>query len=161
MYLYTFVSKPVLTLIVALTFFNCAIAQEKKVAPTSQELYNEIARMDSIIFAAFNTQNMAKFQPMFTKDLEWFQDNGGLISYKTVFENFGNTFKKAYKLTRELVPGSLEVHPVKNYGAIEIGVHRFRHIENGKEEIGTFKFLMIWQKKNDLWKISRVISYDH
>ena len=98
---------------------------------------------------------------MFTKDLEWFQDNGGLLSYKTVFENFSNNFKKPIKLTRELVPGSLEVHPIKDYGAIEIGVHRFRHIENGKEEIGTFKFLMIWQKKNDQWKISRVISYDH
>ena len=103
----------------------------------------------------------ATFQPMFTNDLEWYQDNGGLISYKTVFENFANTFKKPFKLTRELVPGSLEVHPIKDYGAIEIGVHRFRHIENGKEEVGTFKFVMIWQQKNELWKISRVISYDH
>ena len=76
MYLHKFVIKPVLSVVVALTFFNCAIAQENKVAPTSQELYNEIAKMDSIIFAAFNTQNMVKFQPMFTKDLEWFQDNG-------------------------------------------------------------------------------------
>jgi hypothetical protein len=34
-------------------------------------------------------------------------------------------------------------------------------MENGKEEIGTFKFLMIWQKKRQQWKISRVVSYDH
>ncbi|MEP7255889.1 MAG: nuclear transport factor 2 family protein [Ferruginibacter sp.] len=161
MRLYKFVSKPILTLVIALIFFNCATAQEKKLASTSQELYHEIATMDSIIFSAFNTQNMVTFQSMFTKDLEWFQDNGGLIPYKTVFENFGNTFKKPFKLTRELVPGSLEVHPIKDYGAIEIGIHRFRHIENGKEEVGTFKFLMIWQKKNGNWKISRVISYDH
>ena len=69
--------------------------------------------------------------------------------------------KNENKLTRKLVKGSLEVHPIKDYGAIEIGVHEFRHVENGKEEIGTFKFLMIWHKKDNQWKISRVISYDH
>lgn len=161
MRLHKFIPKLILACIVMLIFINYTIAQEKKVAQTSQELYNVIARMDSIMFDAFNTQNMVKFQSLFTKDLEWFQDNGGLISYKTVFENFGNTFKKPFKLTRELVPGSLEVHPIKDYGAIEIGIHRFRHIENGKEETGTFKFVMIWQNKDGQWKISRVISYGH
>ena len=136
-------------------------AQEKKVAPTSLELYKEIERADSILFQAFNRQDMATFKAMFTKDLEWFQDNGGLIPYKTVFENFGNTFKNENKLSRVLVKESLEVHPIKGYGAIEIGSHQFRHFENGKEEVGTFKFLMIWNKKDGQWKISRVVSYDH
>lgn len=144
-----------------LLLIQTGAAQEKKVAPTTIALYEEIAAMDSIIFAAFNSQDMKIFQSLFTKDLEWFQDNGGLIPYRTVFENFSNTFKKPFKLTRQLVPGTLEVHPIKDYGAIEIGVHQFRHIENGKEEIGTFKFLMIWQKKKGQWKISRVVSYDH
>lgn len=138
-----------------------AFAQEKKVAITSVELFNEIKQMDSIMFQAFNTQNMEKFKAMFTEDLEWFQDNGGLIPYKTVFENFGNTFKNENKLSRELVKGSLEVYPIKDYGAIQIGRHQFKHVENGKLEIGTFKFLMIWQKKDSLWRISRVVSYDH
>ena len=136
-------------------------AQEKKVAPTSLELYKEIERADSILFQAFNRQDMATFKAMFTKDLEWFQDNGGLIPYKTVFENFGNTFKNENKLSRVLEKGSLEVHPIKDYGAIQIGSHQFRHFENGKEEVGTFKFLMIWNKKDGNWKISRVVSYDH
>ena len=150
-----------LGLIIIFISMNAAIAQEKKLAATTAELFNEIARMDSIMFEAFNTQNMDKFKPLFTEDLEWYQDNGGLIPYQTVFENFGNTFKKEYKLTRQLVKGSLEVHPIKDYGAIEIGAHQFRHIENGKEEIGTFKFLMIWKKTGSSWQISRVISYDH
>jgi hypothetical protein len=138
-----------------------ASAQEKKVAPASKELYKEIELMDSIMFRAFNSQNMEKFKSMFTEDLEWFQDNVGLIPYKTVFENFGNTFKNENKLSRELVKGSLEVHPIKDYGAIQIGSHQFKHMENGKLEIGTFKFLMIWQKKDGQWRISRVVSYDH
>lgn len=147
--------------IAALLWMNAAMAQEKKVAATSKELFNEIAKMDSVLFEAFNTQQMDLFKPLFTDDLEWYQDNGGLISYKTVFENFETMFKKEFKLTRQLVKGTLEVHPIKDYGAIEIGTHQFRHIENRKEEIGTFKFLMIWQKKDSQWKISRVISYYH
>lgn len=117
--------------------------------------------MDSLLFDAFNKQDMPVFKAMFTEDLEWFQDNGGLISYTTVFENFGRMFKQENKLTRTLVAGSLEVHPVKDYGAIEIGAHTFKHYENGKLEEGTFKFLMIWQQKEGKWKISRVVSYDH
>lgn len=136
-------------------------AQEKKVAHTSSELFKEIERADRILFEAFNRQDMTTFKAMFTEDLEWFQDNGGLITYKTVFENFENTFKNENKLSRVLVEGSLEIHPIKDYGAIQIGSHQFRHFENGKEEVGTFKFLMIWNKKDGNWKISRVVSYDH
>jgi len=154
-------TRKIIILAATLLFTNILFAQEKKVAQTSAELYNEIAYMDSVMFAYFNTQQLAPFKALFTTDLEWFQDNGGLISYQKVFENFDNTFKKPYKLTRQLVKGSLEVHPIKDYGAIEIGMHQFKHIENGKEEIGTFKFLMIWKKENNQWKISRVVSYDH
>lgn len=150
-----------LNLILALVYFNIATAQEKKVAPTSAELYNEIEKMDEIMFEAFNNKEFEKFKSLFTEDLEWFQDNGGLLSYETVFTNFSNMFKNENKLTRKLVKGTLEVHPIKDYGAIEIGVHEFRHMENGIEEIGTFKFLMIWKKKDHQWKIARVISYDH
>ena len=155
------VSFSFVLLAVSLFTDGSIFAQEKKVAQTSKELYNEIAYMDSVMFNAFNNRDMDKFKALFTEDLEWYQDNGGLISYKTVFENFANTFKREYVLTRQLVPGTLEVHPIKDYGAIEVGSHQFRHIENGKEEVGTFKFLMIWQKKNGLWRISRVVSYDH
>ena len=140
---------------------NVSAAQEKKVAPTSVALFNKIANLDSVLFDAFNNQRMDIFKPMFTNDLEWFQDNEGLISYEKVFKNFGNSFEKEFKLSRKLVPGSLEVYPLKNYGAMEIGLHQFRHIENGKEEVGTFKFLMIWKQENDVWKISKVVSYNH
>lgn len=61
-------------------FTTTVIAQEKKVAPTSQELYNEIAAMDTQLFEAFNAKDMSKFKPQFTEDLEWYQDNGGLLS---------------------------------------------------------------------------------
>jgi ketosteroid isomerase-like protein len=155
------IQKRYATVFFCLLLAESILGQEKKVAPTSKELFNEIAYVDSVMFDAFNRQDMPKFQALFTEDLEWFQDNGGLISYTKVFENFGRMFKQENKLNRSLVEGSLEVHPIKDYGAIEIGVHKFRHYENGKFEEGTFKFLMIWQKKDGKWRISRVVSYDH
>jgi hypothetical protein len=136
-------------------------AQEVKTAQPSQDLFKTISSMDSIVFQAFNTQNMPKFKSLFTDDLEWYQDNAGLIPYNAVFETFDKNFHNESKLTREIVRGSMEVYPIKDYGAIEIGIHKFRHLENGKEIVGTFKFVMIWEKTIEGWKISRVISYDH
>jgi hypothetical protein len=150
-------------LFISLTLFLALAtkAQEKKVAPTSQQLYKTIRVQDSLLFAAFNTQNLALMKTFFSPTLEWFQDNGGLINYDTVFINFAQMYTRPYKLTRTLNKGSLEVHPIKDYGAIEIGTHQFKHIENGKLEVGTFKFLMIWKETNGKWQITKVVSYDH
>lgn len=151
-----------LTCILCLSFTHQVAAQEKKVAPTSKALFLEIALQDSLLFDAFNRQDMATFKAFFSTDLEWFQDNGGLLNYDTVFRNFSNNFRKENKLTRSLIRNSFEVHPIKDYGAIETGIHQFRHKENGKEEIGNFKFLMIWKIGIDKkWRITRVVSYDH
>ena len=88
----------------------------------------------SALFSAYNSKNLNLMKTYFTRE---------------------------YTLTRSLIKESLEVHPIEGYGAIEVGSHQFKHIENGKLEVGTFKFLMIWKNDNDNWKISRVISYDH
>ncbi|OYW78327.1 MAG: hypothetical protein B7Z27_07705 [Sphingobacteriia bacterium 32-37-4] len=120
-----------------------------------------MAILDSLLFNAYNSKNLDLMKTFFTKDLEWYQDNGGLINFEQVFINFQSIFNRDYDLKRNLVKESLEVHPIKGYGAIEIGKHQFKHIENGKLEIGTFKFIMIWKNDHGNWKISRVISYDH
>ena len=134
---------------------------EKKVAETQTALFNKVANLDSSLFAAYNSKNLDLMKTYFTTDLEWYQDNGGLIDFEKVFSNFQSIFNRDYDLKRNLIKESLEVHPIEGYGAIEIGNHQFKHIENGKLEIGTFKFLMIWKNDNGNWKISRVISYDH
>jgi len=132
-----------------------------KAASVSQELHNEIARMDSVLFEAFNTQNLDKLKTLFTDDLEFYHDTGGLALYSQTIKDFTKMFEQNLRIRRELVKGSLEIYPIKNYGAIETGQHRFCHLENGKDECGTFKFVHVWQKKGGEWKISRVISYNH
>lgn len=124
-------------------------------------LYNEIAQMDSILFNAFNTRDIDKFKTLFTEDLEFYHDKGGLTNYDHTIGFLKETKDLNNQLRRELVKGSLEVYPIPGYGAMEIGAHTFCHLENGKQDCGTFKFVQIWQKKNGEWKISRVVSYGH
>jgi Domain of unknown function (DUF4440) len=160
-----FSMKPLFVLILFSMSMNNIQAQSKENSIADKVLFTEIAQMDSVLFEAYNAQNIDKMKTLFTEDLEWYQDNGGLLSYETVLSNFKGIFDR-YKtlntsIRRTLVEGSLEVHPIKDYGAIHIGKHTFCHWENGKNDCGTFKFLMIWRKKDGIWKVSRVVSYDH
>ena len=156
--------KRSIVIFICLSFCFCSFAQnnnEKNITDKESVLYKKISQLDSELFAAYNSKNLNQMKTYFTKDLEWYQDNGGLIDFEKVFTNFQSIFNREYTLTRSLIKESLEVHPIEGYGAIEVGSHQFSHIENGKLEVGTFKFLMIWKNDKGNWKISRVISYDH
>ena len=131
--------------------------------PVNPPLYNDIAHMDSAIFDAFNTQDMEVIKKTFAKDAEFYQDNDGFKGYDQTMEGFASMFErnKNTGLRRLLVPGSLEVYPIKDYGAIEIGEHQFCHKENGRDDCGTFKFVIIWKKRDSTWQLTRTISYGH
>lgn len=124
-------------------------------------LFKEIEKMDSVLFAAFNSRDIESFKNFFTTDLEFYHDKGGLTNYEYTINSLKETAKRNDGLRRELVKGSLEVYPVPGFGAMQIGAHTFCHMEKGKQDCGTFKFVHIWQKKNGEWKITRVVSYDH
>ena len=135
--------------------------QESVPKPQNQELYDEIARMDAAMFAAFNGHDLDALMSLFSEDLEFYHDSDGLKTYEQVKASFKQIFDRKDDLQRELVKVSLEIYPIKDYGAMEIGTHRFRHTENGREEVGTFKFVHIWEKKEGKWRVTRVVSYGH
>ncbi|WP_419148285.1 hypothetical protein [Pseudoalteromonas 'SMAR'] len=64
-------------------------------------------------------------------------------------------------MTRTLIPESLTVYPIKDFGALQMGEHRFCHLVNGKNDCGTFRFTHIWRRNQAGWKLHRVISYGH
>ena len=104
----------------------------------SRELFETIARMDAKLFDAFNAHNLDAMMAMFADDLEFYQDNDGVSNYQQSKNDFTKMLASVPDIRRELVKDSLEVYPIKDYGAIEIGVHRFCHKEDGKEECGSF-----------------------
>jgi len=125
---------------------------------SQEELTQAITALDKHLFAAYNTCNIEKLGTLVTDDLEFYHDKTGLAVGK---QPFLDAIKKNIcgKVTRELVQGSLEVYPLHGYGAVEIGLHRFRH--PGDSDVGEAKFVQLWQYKDGAWRISRVISYDH
>ena len=136
-------------------------APDAKSASTSEELYHAIAAQDSGLFRAFNAHNIEQLMTFFSQDLEFYNDKSGLTDYDQTDANFKKMFDQNNGITRELIPNSLEVYPIKDYGAIEIGEHQFCHVENGKNDCGTFPFIILWQNQGGNWKVSRVISYNH
>jgi len=135
-----------------------AVAAPSKTSPA---LVEEIARLDRAMFDAFNAHDADKLMSFFSKDLEFYHDRDGLVSYEEANNNFHRIFLNVPDLHRELVPGSLEVYPLGDYGALELGAHRFCHRENGRDDCGVFRFVQIWQKGDGQWKVTREISYDH
>ncbi|QOI96387.1 MAG: nuclear transport factor 2 family protein [Flammeovirgaceae bacterium] len=130
-------------------------------AQQPDELYKEISVLDSIVFTAFNRCDIKTFGSMFTEDLEFYHDKGGLTDYLHTINAIKENCERKLGLTRTLVSGSMEVYPIGDFGAVQIASHRFCHVEKGREDCGTFKFVHVWKKDKGTWKISRVISYDH
>ncbi len=122
-------------------------------------LFDEIKAADAALFAASNRCDLETFGTFFADDLEFYHDRSGLSVGKA--DLLAKTKSNICgKMVRELVPGSLEVYPLPDYGAIQVGTHRFLHPQE-PGNIGQARFIHIWQKKDGAWKITRVISYDH
>lgn len=142
---------------------NVSQTSSPKYIPVSQELYTTIARLDSAMFDAFNQRNLDKLQPFFSENLEFYHDMGGVTNYQQNMGAFKRTFQGERLLRREVVSESLEVYPINNYGAVETGTHKFYATEKGHPEqfSSEAKFVQIWQKLNDTWKVTRIVSYGH
>jgi len=128
---------------------------------SQEELVKAITTLDAELFDAYNTCNLEKFGSLIAEDVEFYHDQGGVtLGRAALVESVKNNI--CGKVTRVLVPGSLEVYHMNHYGAVEIGVHRFLHPGTQDHDVvGEAKFIHLWQYKDGAWKITRVISYDH
>ncbi len=156
-----------LVILVGPIFLACAAATQTAEHPRSvaasspSSLYEEISKVDRALSEAFNAHDLNALMSLFTEDLEFYHDAGGLQSYTQVRDGFGGLFSKNDGIRRDVVAGTLEVHPIRGYGAIEVGARRFCHDENGRRDCGTFKSLQVWRSEAGKWRITRVISYGH
>ncbi len=96
---------------------------------------------------------------MVAEDLEFYHDVTGFSAGRQSLLD-GLKQNICGKVTRELVRGTLEVYPIAQYGAAEIGVHRFHH-PGDRTNIGEAKFITLWQNQDGVWKITRALSFDH
>jgi len=125
------------------------------------ELDKTITTLDAALFDAYNRCDLEKFASFIAENVEFYHDRGGVTLGRAALTE---SVKKNIcgRVSRELVPGTLQVYYMKGYGAVEIGVHRFHHPgHEDTEPVGEGKFIHLWQYKDGAWKITRVISYDH
>lgn len=125
--------------------------------PSSDPLYQKISALDTKLFTAYNTCDLAAIGPMVDENLEFYHDKTGLsVGRQPLLDALKNNI--CGKVKRELV-GSIEVYPLANYGAVEIGIHRFSH--TGDSDTGEARFIQLWREKDGTWQLTRVISFDH
>jgi hypothetical protein len=144
------------------------------------DLFATMQKLDTDLFTAANHCDYEKLSAMVDDNLEFYHDRAGLMVGKQAFLD-AVRHNTCGVMIRELVPGTLEVYPIKDYGGIEMGTHRFHHpghekefpaakqlgmthfLDPGADEwpVGEAKFLHIWQLKDGSWKLTRVVSYGH
>lgn len=130
---------------------------------TPEQLTQAIEALDTALFETFNTcadpAQLAKHASYFDPAVEFYHDTGGVTWTRD--EMIGRTRANACgNYRRERVPGTLKVVPIKGFGAIAQGSHRFC----GMTETtcaGEADFVMIWRERDGQWQVTRVLSYGH
>lgn len=126
-------------------------------------LYDTVAGLDTQMFDSFNRcDDPAQFErhrALYDDKVEFYHDNGGVTWTRE--EMLGNVRKNVCgKFRRELIPGTLRVYPIKDFGAMEIGEHRF--CATGETTCARRgEFILVWHRVGERWQVTRAISYAH
>lgn len=152
--------RTVLTAVILAALFASPLSRaHAQSIPATDTLCQQIQALDTELFNAYNRCDLTTLSSMVADDLEFYHDKTGLAIGRQVFiDAIKNNL--CGKVSRELVPGTLEVYPIAHYGAVEIGVHRFHH-PGQPDNIGEAKFVHLWRNQDGKWQVTRVISYDH
>lgn len=132
-------------------------------AQTDQALFDKVSALDSEVFAAFNAcsdpAQLQKHAAYFAPDVEFYHDTGGVTWTRDAM--IANTEQYVCgHFRRELMPGTLAVFPIKDFGAIARGSHRFCQFDSDTCD-GMADFTMVWHLRDGVWAITRVLSYGH
>lgn len=145
--------------VVLTTSVALAACAQHSAAPVDSELTKTVTVLDSNLFNAYNQCDLSTLARYIAPNLEFYHDKGGLtIGRDKLVESVKNNI--CGKLRRELIPGTLEVYPIKGFGALEIGAHRFCEVSTGNCD-AVARFIHLWQFRDGNWSLTRVISYDH
>lgn len=140
--------------IVSMSFIQVSHAEENN-------LERKILLMDAALFDAFNGNDIEKIKDIFHKDLEFYHDKGGLADYEATIESLISLLGKPGSPQRSLIAESSAVYPIKDFGAVQTGTHKFCNKAADESQCGFFKFVHLWSEEKSGWKLKRVISYDH
>ena len=134
-----------------------AIAESLAQVPREAALYKNIESLDSAYFKAYNTCDLETQALLLDDGLEFYHDQGGLSTSKAdILEALRVNI--CGKVTRSLVEGSLEVHEIKGFGAVALGLHSFHNREEPDAVSEPSRFVTVWKQNGETWTMSRIIS---
>lgn len=133
------------------------IVAHENYKPVDKKLYKTILELDKRFFDAYNTCDLETQNELISEDIEFFHDKGGLATSKTeIMEAMKNNI--CGKVTRTLIDGTVEVYPIENYGAVQMGLHKFYNNQEPDAESIPSRFITIWKNDNGNWVMTRIIS---
>jgi len=154
--------KKTIIIILVIITFSCSTTKQPwqlqipAYKPESKELYDTIVHMDSVWEDSYNNCKLEVQDLLISDSLEFYHDRGGVMTSKpALIQALKNNV--CGKASRELLAGSIEVYPIHNFGAVEMGYHRF-HNKIEKSVSKYARFVHIWRQENGQWKMTRIIS---
>ena len=137
---------------------------------TEKEVIQTIFTKDSLFWAGYNDCNIAQCRPLIADNVEFYHDKGGILNgvealCEALQKNLCNN--PVYHLRREAIDSTVKVFPLSSanvfYGAIISGEHLFYVTDKGQKEYldGHANFMQLWILKDGVWKMTRILSYNH
>jgi hypothetical protein len=129
-----------------------------------------VLQRDRDFWKAYNACDVKGMEGFFTEDVEFYHDRGGPTLGRaslmaTIRDNLCS--KPDWRLRREPVEGTVRVFPLQKdgvtYGAVLSGENVF-YIHEGAQPgrlDGRARFTHLLLLKDGVWRMSRILSYDH
>ncbi len=137
---------------------------------TTDSITAIISHLDSAFWNAYNHCDTAAFKNYLEDNVEFYHDKGGAtMGAPALIQSLEKNLcsNTNYHLRREAVGGTVKVYVMQQdnqiYGAIITGEHLFYITQDTKPEFldGDANFTHLWLLKNNVWKMSRIFSYNH
>ena len=120
-------------------------------------LYQTILGLDRTYFDAYNACDLETQASLLDEQMEFYHDQGGLnTSREDIIQSIERNI--CGKVRRELIEESVEIHEIKGFGAVEIGYHKFYNNQEPDATSKPSRFVTVWKREKDTWKMYRIIS---
>lgn len=133
------------------------ITSSSNLLTAQNSLKDKVIALDSLFFTAYNYCDTLLQEKMYADKIEFYHDLNGLDTSKQSI--LSSTVRYICgKVERKLIPESIEVYPIKDYGAVQIGLHQFINKAEGNTVSPPYKFIIFWKNDNDEWTIEKIVS---
>jgi hypothetical protein len=109
------------------------------------------AALERLLAADVNIVNAGGASSTRDQELRFYAERCGEAGFGT----------SSFPMRWEALPGTLKVHPVKDFGVLETGELRFLRRQNGVEnELVRSRYLASWQRTEAGWLLKHLFLYD-